>query len=494
VIPFSYSLRPGVRLEEAGDGTWRVVSTLPLAAMRINAAAATLLEHTRGGISVSDLACALALSDERCVGLCEQFRRRGILELAPAPVPDRTPSVSVIVPTMDRAGELAQCLAALARLDYPRECLEVLVVDDGSRDAAGVASAAAAAGARLVVNERNRGPAHARNHASCEASGELLAFLDSDCLAEPGWLAALVPYFSWDRVGAVGGRTAGWSHDSRLARYEEVSSALDMGPRLAFAGAGPAGLYAPTCNLLVRRAVFCDLGGLREELRVGEDVDFCWRLRDSGRVLVYTPEGVVHHRHRQRLGATLRRRADYGSSEPVLHALHPDKAGRFGLPPASAATVALVAVGVTTRRPWLLAAALVPPAVDAWRRRRGLRGAGVSVPVAQVAAATARGHGSALYFAAFHAVRYHLGLLALAGAVAPGIWLLGALAILCAGGVDCARRKPRLSFPEFLGYYVAEHASYQAGVLAGRADMAVRGAPRARASSTPAFAEVSPRT
>ena len=85
-------------------------------------------------------------------------------------------------------------------------------------------------------------------------------------------------------------------------------------------------------------------------------MDFCWRLRESGRVLVYAPDGVVRHKHLDRLGALLRRRADYGSSEATLHALHPDKRGRLRLPPASAATVALVSAGVVARKPWLLAA------------------------------------------------------------------------------------------------------------------------------------------
>jgi len=481
VIPFAYTLRPGVRLERAADGTWQVVSRLPLTALRVNAAAARLLEVTRGGASVSALAAALGIADERCLEFCEQFRRRGILELdATTGGPGVRPSVTVIVPTRDRADDLTRCLASLAGLAYPRERLEVLVVDDGSRDPGAVARAAAEHSARLLVNARNRGPAQARNRAAREATGEVLAFLDSDCAAAPDWLAELVPYFAWGRVGAVGGRTLGWSRGSRLDRYEEVSSPLDMGARLEFAGGGPEGLYVPTCNLLVRRSVYLELGGLREELRVGEDVDFCWRLREHGHVLVYAPDGVVRHRHRQQLAAALRRRADYGSSEATLHGLHPDKRGRFRLPPASAATVALVAAGVVTRRPWLLAAAAAPPAVDALRRRRDLRRAGVPAPLAQVAAATARGHASALYFAAFRGVRYHLGASIAGGAVFPGVWLLGALAVLYAGGVDYVRRRPALSFPEYLGFYVAEHAAYQTGVLAGRLALAARRRPLPR--------------
>jgi mycofactocin system glycosyltransferase len=468
-IPIRYRLRPGVRLEAAEDGSRRVVSGVPLSVLRVNAAAAALLERLRGGAGVGDLAADLSLSPERILELCETFRRRGLLETEPAERRDAPPpSVTVVVPTRDRAAALSECLAAVAALEYPRDLLDVVVVDDGSEDPLAVAQAAFAHGARLLVGERNRGPAAARNRGAVEADGEVLAFVDSDCIPSPGWLQALTPYFAGDRVGAVAGRTTGYFTESRLARYEEVSSPLDMGVRLLVEGEGPDSFYAPTCNLLVRRSVYLRLGGLREQLRLGEDVDFCWRLRDAGAVLVYAPQGVVRHKHPDRLPALLRRRADYGSSEAVLHALHPDKRGRLRLPPAPAATVALVAAGLVTRRPWLLAAALAPPLVDVVRRSRRLRRNGVRVPAAQVAFSTLRGHLSALYFVSFRLVRYHLWALAALGAFFPGVRLLGAACVVYAAAVDYSRRRPRLSFPVYLGLYAAEHAAYQTGVYAGR--------------------------
>ena len=373
-IPIRYRLRPGVGLEAAGDGSWRVVSGVPLSVLRVNAPAASLLERLRGGASVDVLAEELSLSPERCLELCEKFRRRGLLEAEPAEPEDAPlPRVTVVVPTRDRAESLAECLDAVAVLDYPRDLLDVVVVDDGSEDPLAVGQVAVTHGAGLLVTGRNLGPAAARNRGAVEAEGEVLAFVDSDCVPDPDWLRTLTPYFAWDKVGAVAGRTVGHLTDSRLARYEEVSSPLDMGVQLLVAAEGPDSFYAPTCNLLVRRSLYLRLGGLREELRLGEDVDFCWRLRDSGAVLVYAPQGLVSHKHLDRLPALLRRRGDYGSSEALLHALHPDKRGRLRLPPAPAATVALAAAGIVTRRPWILAAALIPPVADAARRTRRLR-------------------------------------------------------------------------------------------------------------------------
>ncbi len=130
----------------------------------------------------------------------------------------------------------------------------------------------------------------------------------------------------------MGGRTVGYYTDSRLDRYEEVSSPLDMGKDLVVESRGHSTFYVPTCNLLVRRSVYEELGGLREDLSVGEDVDFCWRLRAGGACLVYVPGGLVRHKHRDRLSAMLRRRADYGTSEATLYSLHRDKRKRFPWP------------------------------------------------------------------------------------------------------------------------------------------------------------------
>jgi hypothetical protein len=78
-----------------------------------------------------------------------------------------------------------------------------------------------------------------------------------------------------------------------------------------------------------------------------------------------------------------------------------------------------------------------------------------------------RGHLSMLYFLYFHLTRYYLGPLTLAGALMPGAWVLEAAAVLYSAGVDYSTRRPRLSFPVYLAYYLAEHVAYQAGVVKG---------------------------
>jgi mycofactocin glycosyltransferase len=229
------------------------------------------------------------------------------------------PEVTVVIPVRDRHAELARCLAGLA--GTPR----VIVVDDGSADPAAIHSVAAAAGASVVRRPVNGGPAAARNTGLAAAQTPLVAFLDSDCVPGAGpanWLDALLPHFADPAVGAVAPRIV--PHEAGrtwLARYEGVSSTLDMGRRPSIVRPGSRVPYVPGASLVVRREAAG--AGFAEDMRVGEDVDFVWRLAASGWRVRYEPAATMGHQHRVRLREWFARRKDYGTSAAVLELRHP---------------------------------------------------------------------------------------------------------------------------------------------------------------------------
>ena len=106
-----------------------------------------------------------------------------------------TPKVSIILPTCDRAEMSRRCLDALSAQTHPN--LEVIVVDDGSRDDTPAMLKDFAAEHEkfpliVLTNPSNRGANFSRNRGVAASNGELVAFLDSDCLAEPNWIEELV--------------------------------------------------------------------------------------------------------------------------------------------------------------------------------------------------------------------------------------------------------------------------------------------------------------
>jgi mycofactocin system glycosyltransferase len=464
VIPLRYRLRDRVRLTEV-SGAPHAVCDLPLAVLRLDRRSARLLEMTAGGVTIDDLAVGLGMDAERVVRLCEYFRSRGLLDIDLDRQARPTPSVTVIVPVKDRAADLDDCLASLARLDYPRELVEVMVVDDGSSD--GSAAVAARRSCTVLVNGRTRGQSYSRNLAASQASGDLLAFTDSDCVVDPGWLRELVVPFSWSRVSAVGGRTESFYSTTLLDRYEQAASSLDMGRRLLVSLDAVDTFYVPTCNLLVRREVYLAAGGLREDLHVGEDVDLCWRLRARGDVLVYAPGGRVRHKHRNRWPAMLRRRAEYCASEATLHGLHTDKRKRLAVPPWPALSLAAVLAVLTLRNLRLVPLALLPWTVDVARRLLNLRGEGMTVSPWLVGFSALRVHLSLAHSLLFLAVRYCLLGLVVLSALVPRLRLPVAFAVLYTSAVDYSVKRPRISYPGYLACYVLEHSAYQVGVALG---------------------------
>jgi mycofactocin glycosyltransferase len=173
-----------------------------------------------------------------------------------------------------------------------------------------------------------------------KANGEILAFLDDDCVAGRTWLRDLTQYFQWEGVGVVGGYVDGYSKISRLDRYEENFSLLKLGKYILRGAKDQSTFFVPTCNMLVRKQAFVETGGIRGTMRLGEDVDFCWRMSDAGWQALYVPAGTVMHKHKNTLGAMLRRRADYGTSEAILSTLNPHRPKTLQMRPL--ATVAFL--------------------------------------------------------------------------------------------------------------------------------------------------------
>jgi glycosyltransferase involved in cell wall biosynthesis len=234
-----------------------------------------------------------------------------------------SPRLSVVVPTRDRPDALGRCLAALEAqvapdLDLATD-VEVLVVDDGSRDPAAVAATVDArtgpVPVRLVRGE-GRGPAAARNLGAARAAGALLCFTDDDCRPEPGWLAALTRRAAAGATVVAGPTVAcvedgPWAAAAQVVTNHLLLESLDP-------VAGRVG-FAPTSNLACsaevhRRLPFDE----RFPTAAGEDRDWCARLASEGIALAYEPAARVRHHPGLDLAGFWRQQRRYGRAAPVF--------------------------------------------------------------------------------------------------------------------------------------------------------------------------------
>ncbi len=196
---------------------------------------------------------------------------------ASAPATARDPAaglaeeVTIVIPVRDRAGLLDRLLTQI-RADPQTAALPVLVVDDASADAAGVAAAARRHRAALLAHLVNQGPAAARNTGLRQAATRFVAFCDADVLPWPGWLGVLAAQFTDPAVALAAPRvrTTAGPGPSWLDRYEHALSPLDLGAHPAPVRPLSPVSYVPGAVLLVRRHALG--GGFAEDLRVAEDV------------------------------------------------------------------------------------------------------------------------------------------------------------------------------------------------------------------------------
>ena len=351
---FRVAVDPGVRTR---DGGTVLVGGSPLRVLRLT---------RRGGDIVAAWRRGARCEDGAALALARRLLDAGMVHPRPGPGTVGTGDVTVVVPVRDRADALARCLAALG------PCGRVLVVDDASKDPERVAAVAAAHGARVVRHAVNSGPAAARNSGLGCASTPYVAFVDSDCRPDPGWLEGLLPHFQDPAVAAVAPRVvvdrhvgpsndvssaAGW-----VALYDACRSSLDLGPLEGPVVSRSRVAYVPAAALVVRRSAAG--AGFEPGLRLGEDVDLVWRLHEAGWTVRYEPAVRVWHAPRRTVAGWAARRFAYGTSAGPLDRAHPGQVppvvlsgwslagcvfAAAGRPGAAAALVA-VAGGLLARR------------------------------------------------------------------------------------------------------------------------------------------------
>jgi cellulose synthase/poly-beta-1,6-N-acetylglucosamine synthase-like glycosyltransferase len=266
----------------------------------------------------------------------------------------------------------------------------------------------------------------------------------------------------------VGGYVDAFYQNSWLDRYEITHSALNMGKKRAFGVSPTSAFYVPTCNMLVRKKALQDVGGLDEQLRVGEDVDLCWRLKAEGYRQIYVPKGRVLHKHRNHIWQNLKRRFDYGTSEAVLYKRYPNVIKRF---PWQLGGVALLMTAIVG----LLSGSLIAFPVfgfillyeSLFRKRQMQIKFKITLPWLQILKATLRSHGIFIYYLTCYLLRYYLLPALLLLLIVPQLTWLTAGLFIYPTLHEYVIKKPQLRFIVFLFFFWAEHAFYQTGVLLG---------------------------
>jgi O-antigen biosynthesis protein len=233
------------------------------------------------------------------------------------------PRVSVVVCAYNAERTMDQCLASLERLNYPD--YEVVVVNDGSRDR--TLEISECYPYCRIISQENRGLSVARNVGAEAANGDIVAYTDSDCVADPDWLNYLVATMETKHLVACGGPNFPPPEDDMVPEAVAVSPGAPCHVLLD----DEIAEHIAGCNMAFRRDVLLDLGGFDPIYRAaGDDVDICWRLQDAGHAIGFSAAATVWHFRRNTVKAYIGQQKGYGKAEALVFAKHPARFNAFG--------------------------------------------------------------------------------------------------------------------------------------------------------------------
>lgn len=266
-----------------------------------------------------------AIQDQLGGALARAAAARELLPLDGAEAP--LPTLTVAICTRNRAQSLRRALESVVALDYPRELLEILVVDNAPDDDATTRVVAAFPQARYV-REPRPGLDWARNRAIAESLGEVIAYTDDDVVVDRRWARAIARHMTHPAVMAVTGLVAPAELAAESQRLFEAYGGFGRGFERRYYTLGvrrhwafwplSAGVIGTGCNMAFRRALFASVGGFDPALDVGTptrgagDHDMFYRTLRAGHVLVYEPAALVWHYHRADYAALRRQMNDFG--------------------------------------------------------------------------------------------------------------------------------------------------------------------------------------
>lgn len=203
------------------------------------------------------------------------------------------PSVAIVVPCFNEERTLAATVSSLLALDYPREKLEIIVVDDGSTDRTFEVAKTFEHDPRVrAFRKENGGKFTAMNFGLQNTSAELIGCLDADSVVEPEALLAMTPVFENARVAAATPGIHVREPKTVLQHMQHVEYRLSVFNRFALATLGSAFITPGPFSLFRARAIR-QLGAWRHG-HATEDMEMALRIQEAGFLIANVPEAVVH--------------------------------------------------------------------------------------------------------------------------------------------------------------------------------------------------------
>ena len=233
------------------------------------------------------------------------------------------PNVSVIVPVYNSETTIEDCINSLLDLDYPKENLELIFVNNASTDRTNDILNKHSRTTKILYEEK-KGPAAARNKGILNACGEIIAFTDADCVVDKHWLKNIVLPLQDDGIGIVGGKILAKRPFNKIQEFGEK---IHDHYRAINEFKPP---YAITMNWASRLSVLKEAGLFDESFVRCEDVDLSYKIFKMEYKFVYEPRAIVYHENEKTLFGLFEEGYTHGFYSIKCNKVHKQFLKQFG--------------------------------------------------------------------------------------------------------------------------------------------------------------------
>jgi cellulose synthase/poly-beta-1,6-N-acetylglucosamine synthase-like glycosyltransferase len=228
---------------------------------------------------------------------------------------DKLPKVSIVIPAYNEGNNILACVTSLKRQDFPKGDYEIIVIDNNSTDNTLELIRKLSV---IYTVEYKKGPAAAKNAGITLANGNIIAFIDGDCVATKDWIKNIVSGFDESDVGCVAGSITAMedANLSPLERFLIRKGHLSQVQHIENSFLP----FAATANAAYRKDVLDRIGLFDEGLPIGEDADLSWRMQLFTDYKVrYAPDAAVFHPYESRPKELFRQKRRHAFGSVMLY-------------------------------------------------------------------------------------------------------------------------------------------------------------------------------
>ncbi len=218
--------------------------------------------------------------------------------------------VDIVVPAYNACETIGLCIESLLAQDYPREKYGIIIVDNNSTDNT----------AEIIrkypvtyMFEPKQSRSRARNTGIRHSHAPVIAFTDSDCVADKHWLKEGLNPFRDTKVGATGGTVRAYNPQSYIERYQDRINIVNQQETISPSKVKNRCATIATSNAFFRKDALEQAGLFNESLHSAEDYDISLRIqRKTSYIFVYTPDAMIYHKHSSTITQLCRQYYRYG--------------------------------------------------------------------------------------------------------------------------------------------------------------------------------------